>query len=33
MSERRRAHKAEHAVDLETGALFAGTLQDADQAR
>lgn len=26
------AHKAEHAVDLETGALVAVTLQDADQA-
>ena len=25
------AHKAEHAVDLETGALVAVTLQDADQ--
>jgi transposase len=25
------AHKAEHAVDLETGALLAVTLQDADQ--
>src|ERR1700674_4289835 len=25
------AHKAEHAVDLETGALIAVTLQDADQ--
>src|ERR1700719_572245 len=25
------AHKAEHAVDLETGALIAITLQDADQ--
>jgi transposase len=25
------AHKAEHAVDLETGALFAVTLQDAAQ--
>ena len=24
------AHKAEHAVDLETGALLAVTLQDAD---
>ena len=27
------AHKAEHAVDLETGALVAVTLQDADQSR
>jgi transposase len=25
------AHKAEHAVDLETGAIVAVTLQDADQ--
>lgn len=25
------AHKAEHAVDVETGALVAVTLQDADQ--
>ncbi len=25
------AHKAEHAVDLETGAIVAITLQDADQ--
>jgi len=25
------AYKAEHAVDLETGALVAVTLQDADQ--
>jgi transposase len=24
-------HKAEHAVDLDTGALIAVTLQDADQ--
>jgi transposase len=24
------AHKAEHAVDLDTGALVAVTLQDAD---
>lgn len=27
----RLAHKAEHAVDLDTGALIAVTLQDADQ--
>jgi transposase len=26
-----RAHKAEHAVDLETGAIVAVTLQGADQ--
>jgi transposase len=25
------AYKAEHVVDLETGALIAVTLQDADQ--
>ncbi|MFN9894989.1 MAG: DDE transposase, partial [Acidobacteriota bacterium] len=25
------AHKAEHAVDLETGAIVAVTLQGADQ--
>src|SRR3989454_6377543 len=25
------AHKAEHAVDLQTGAVLAGTLQEADQ--
>ena len=25
------AHKAEHAIDLESGALVAVTLQDADQ--
>src|SRR5213078_2872384 len=25
------AHKAEHAVDLETGAVVAVTIQDADQ--
>ena len=25
------AHKAEHAVDLETGAILAVTLQEADQ--
>ena len=25
------AHKAEHAVDLETGAIVAVTLQEADQ--
>ena len=25
------AHKAEHAVDLETGAVVAVTVQDADQ--
>ena len=25
------AHKAEHAVDLETGAVLAVTLQEADQ--
>ena len=25
------AHKAEHAVDLDTGAIVAGTLQGADQ--
>jgi transposase len=26
------AHKAEHAVDLETGAVVAVTVQGADQA-
>jgi len=25
------AHKAEHAVDMETGAVLAVTLQEADQ--
>jgi transposase len=30
-TEEHLAHKAEHAVDLETGALVAVTLQDADQ--
>jgi transposase len=25
------AHKAEHAVDLDTGTVVAGTLQGADQ--
>jgi transposase len=25
------AHKAEHAVDLETGAVVAVTVQDADE--
>ena len=27
------AHKAEHAVDMQTGALLAVTLQEADSGR